>query len=56
MTEELDYETLERFAMAVEHWPPDEAQAEYNRLVAKEKARRRVRHESFGSVRGNRRI
>jgi hypothetical protein len=36
MTEELDYETLERFALAVESWPPEEAQKEYDRMVAEE--------------------
>lgn len=40
MTEELDYETLERFALAVESWPPEEAQKEYDRMVAEERERR----------------
>lgn len=40
MTEELDYETLERFALAVESWSPEEAQKEYDRMVAEERERR----------------
>lgn len=36
MTEELDYETLERFAIEVEHLPSIYAQEEYDRMVAEE--------------------
>lgn len=40
MTEELDYETLERFAMAVESWPKVLADEEYQRMVDEEIERR----------------
>lgn len=36
---ELPYETLERFAMAVESWPAVLAQEEYEAMVAEEKER-----------------
>ena len=40
MTEELDYETLERFALITEHLEPTAAQEEYDRMVAEERERR----------------
>lgn len=40
MTNELDYETLERFAIEVEHLEPIAAQKEYDRMVAEEMERR----------------
>lgn len=36
---EIPYETLERFAMAVESWPAVLAQEEYDAMVAEEKRR-----------------
>lgn len=42
MTEELDDDTLERFAIEVEHLPSIYAQKEYDRMVAEEMERRGI--------------
>lgn len=39
MTDELDDDTLERFAIEVEHLEPIAAQKEYDRMVAEERER-----------------
>jgi hypothetical protein len=41
MTGNLDDDTLERFAIAVQDLPPKDADFEYSRLIAKEKSRRK---------------
>lgn len=44
MTDELDDDTLERFAIEVEHLEPIAAQKEYDRMVAEERERRDEKH------------
>ncbi len=41
MTDELDTDTLERFAIQVMDLPPKDADFEYSRLIAKERSRRK---------------
>lgn len=41
MTDDLDTDTLERFAIAVQDLPPQDADFEYSRLIAKERSRRK---------------